>query len=135
MDLETNAAPLRGRHLGGAGSDFVVVEWHEPAARKNEPPHLIAPIHVHYEDDEAWYVLEGTLCVRRGDEIITGVAGSAVMVPKGMPHTYWNPNSDPVRYLLVMTPRIYDLITQLHKPGRSDTSAEIFLAHRSELLG
>jgi mannose-6-phosphate isomerase-like protein (cupin superfamily) len=34
------------------GSSFVIHEW-----RGSGPDYL----HVHYEDDEAWYVLEGTL--------------------------------------------------------------------------
>lgn len=134
MDLETTAAPLSGKHLGGTGSDFVVAEWREPGTHDGTEPHLIAPLHVHYSDDETWYVLEGTLCVRRGDEVITVPAGSGVLVPRGMPHTYWNPAADPVRYLLIMTPRIYDLITQLHRPGRTAPASDIFADHDSALL-
>jgi mannose-6-phosphate isomerase-like protein (cupin superfamily) len=134
MDLETTASPLSGKHIGGTGSDFIVAEWREPGAHAGEPPRLIAPLHVHHADDETWYVLEGTMCVRRGDEIVTAHAGSGVLVPKGMPHTFWNPAPEPTRYLLIMTPRVYDLITQLHKTGRTTTAAEVYLAHESELL-
>jgi mannose-6-phosphate isomerase-like protein (cupin superfamily) len=28
-------------------------------------PVYIAPLHIHHDDDEAWYVLEGGLAVRR----------------------------------------------------------------------
>ena len=134
MDLETTASPLIGKHLGGTGSDFVVAEWRQVGAHPGEPPLLIAPLHVHHADDETWYVLEGTLCVRRGDEIITAHAGSGVLVPKGMPHTFWNPDPEPARYLLIMTARIYDLVTKLHKPGRTIPASEVFEAHESALL-
>src|SRR5579862_9074878 len=134
MDLETTASPLSGKHLGGTGSDFVVAEWRQAGTQMGESPILVAPLHVHHSDDETWYVLEGTLCIRRGDEIVTAHAGSGVLVPKGMPHTFWNPNSEPARYLLVMTPRIFDLVTQLHKPGRKIPAAEVFAAHESELV-
>lgn len=134
MDLETTAPPLSGKHLGATGSDFVIAEWREPAAHEHAEPHLIAPLHVHYADDEAWYVLEGTLCVRRGDEVVTAHAGSGVLVPKGMPHTFWNASPEPVRYLVVMTARIYDLISQLHRPGRKSPAAEVYEAHQSALL-
>src|SRR5579872_643848 len=134
MDLETTALALAGKHLGGTGSDFVVAEWREAACPPDGSTRLVAPLHVHYADDECWYVLEGTLCVQRGDEIITAHAGAGVMVPKGMPHTFWNPSEQPVRYLLIMTPRIYDLISQLHKPGRSIPAAEVFAAHESALV-
>jgi len=51
----------------------------------------IAPLHVHHQDDEAWYVLEGQLCVRRRQEVVEARAGSAVFVPRGTARTYWNP--------------------------------------------
>ena len=134
MDLETIALPLVGKHLGGTGSDFVVAEWREAGAHEGAAPKLIAPLHVHHADDETWYVLEGPLCVRRGDEIVTAHAGAGVLVPKGMSHTYWNPSAEPCRYLLIMTPRIYDLVTQLHKPGRKIPASEVFEAHDSALV-
>ncbi len=134
MDLETTAGPLNGKHLGDTGNDFIVAEWRQAGTPKGRDPELIAPPHIHHADDESWYVLEGTLCIRRGDEIITVKAGAGVMVPKGMPHTFWNPSVKRCRYLLIMTPRIFDLITSLHKPGRTMTAAEVFSAHESELL-
>jgi uncharacterized cupin superfamily protein len=134
MDLETTATPLLGKHIGGAASDLVIAEWGEPGTHIEALPRLIAPLHVHNADDEAWYVLEGALCIRRGDEVVTAHAGSGVMVPRGMPHTYWNPAPQPVRYLIVMTARIFDLVTQLHKPGRSIPAAEVFEAHDSRLI-
>jgi len=59
-------------------------------------------------------VLEGCLCVEMGDEEVEVRAGSGVLVPRGTPHTYWNPSSERVRYLLVMTPRIHRLIQEIH---------------------
>ncbi len=35
---------------------FVMAEWADPGAPAG-PPRLIAPFHVHYTDDEAWYVM------------------------------------------------------------------------------
>jgi len=95
------------------GKDFVIVEWTDEGGGF-APPRFIAPLHLHREDDEAWYVLEGALCVQRGDEVVELASGEAVLVPKGTPHTYWNPSPDPCRYLLVMTPRVRDLIANIH---------------------
>jgi mannose-6-phosphate isomerase-like protein (cupin superfamily) len=97
---------------------------------------LIAPLHLHRNDDEAWYVLEGVLCVRRGDEVVEVRAGAAVLVPPGAPHTYWNPTAEPVRYLLVMTPRILHLIEAIHalKERSPATLRAVFEEHDSELL-
>ena len=61
---------LAGEQLGGAESDFVIVEWTDSGEREYE---WIAPLHVHHADDEAWYVLEGVLRFRLGDESETGL--------------------------------------------------------------
>lgn len=123
---------LAGAQLGGPDSDFVIVEWADSGDSGYE---WIAPLHVHHADDEAWYVLEGVLRFRLGEENFEAGPGSAVLAPKGTPHSYGNArNGQPVRYLLVMTPRIRALVQALHEPGADDYRA-IFRAHQSELLG
>ena len=107
------APPLAGRVLGSAGGNFVIAEWQDPGGAF-DPPRLIAPVHLHRNDDEAWYVLEGRLCVRNGDEDVELRPGCGVLVRRGTPHTFWNPGPDPVRYLLVMTGKTYQLIQEIH---------------------
>jgi mannose-6-phosphate isomerase-like protein (cupin superfamily) len=107
------ASPLAGHVLGSAADDFVIAEWQDTGSPPG-PPRFIAPVHLHRNDDEAWYVLEGVLRVKSGDEEIELRAGSGVLVPHGTPHTYWNPAAERVRYLLIMTPRIYGLIQAIH---------------------
>ena len=128
---ETFVTSLADGELGGAESDFVIVEW---ADQGDSDWEWIAPLHVHHRDDEAWYVLEGVLRVRLGEEVFEAGPHSAVLAPKGTPHTYGNARKgQPARYLLVMTPRIRALIAALHEPGATDYAA-IFRAHESELL-
>jgi mannose-6-phosphate isomerase-like protein (cupin superfamily) len=122
---------LAGAQLGGPGNDFIIVEWTDSGESEWE---WIAPLHVHHADDEAWYVLEGVLRFRIGEEIREAGPHSAVLAPKGTPHAYGNARrGQPVRYLLVMTPKIRALVQSLHEPGAGDY-AEIFRAHDSELL-
>lgn len=104
---------LTGSVLGSQNDSFVVAEWQD-AGSPAGPPLLIAPRHVHHSDEEAWYVLEGTLRVRAGENEIEARAGSAVLVPRGTPHTYWNPGAGRLRYLLIMTPNIFSLIQAIH---------------------
>jgi quercetin dioxygenase-like cupin family protein len=59
-------------------------------------------------------VLEGALRVQVGKEEVEAHAGSVVFVPRGTPHSYWNPGPGPVRYLLVITANIYRLIQETH---------------------
>jgi mannose-6-phosphate isomerase-like protein (cupin superfamily) len=129
------AAPLAGNIVGSVGASFVVAEWKD-AGGPPGPPRWIAPLHLHRNDDEAWYVLEGELCVRVGKDVVEARAGSAVFVPRGRPHTYWNPGEGPVRYLLVMTANIYSLIQDIHAlEDRSPAALRaVFEKHDSELL-
>jgi mannose-6-phosphate isomerase-like protein (cupin superfamily) len=117
--------------LGGAASDFVIVEWSDTGESDWD---WIAPLHVHHRDDEAWYVVEGRLRFRIGDEMCEAGPGEAVFAPKGTPHAYGNARRGQLaRYLLVTTPKIRGLVQALHEPGASEY-AEIFRAHDSELL-
>ena len=131
-----NTAPLlAGQVIGPINDPFVVAEWRDPGGPPS-PPRLIAPRHLHRRDDEAWYVLEGTLYVQVGEHEVEARAGSAVFVPRGCPHTYWNPGPGPVRYLLVMTSNTYRLIQEIHAmPERSPSLLRaVFAKYDSELL-
>ena len=109
---------------------FVVVDWTDPGTDPGQP---IAALHLHRSDDEAWIVLEGRLGFRVGDEEREIGAGESLLVTRGTPHTYWNAQGAPTRYLLVMTPRIHQLIEALHAGARTDFAA-IFEEHDSVLL-
>src|SRR5688500_17825077 len=119
MSASIIAPQLFGQVMGSVGDAFVIAEWDDPGGPAG-PPRLIAPLHLHHRDDEAWYVLEGTLRVQVGEAVVEARAGSGVFVPRGTPHTYWNPGPGPVRYLLIMTASIFRLIEEIHAlPDRS----------------
>lgn len=118
---------LAGRVLGSSADDFVIVQ-----GKAEVGDHWIAPLHVHHRDNEAWYVLSGALGFRLGDAEIEAHPGAAVLVRRGTPHTWWNAGPTEAEYLLVMTPRIAELVEQIHQPG-ADIEA-IFESHASEIL-
>lgn len=111
-----------------AGAGFEIREWsHGP----NEGPRL----HIHHSDDEAWHVLEGTLRFRFADRTIDAGAGTTVMAPAGVAHTYGNPGPGDVRYLIITTPRVFALIDALHAEGSTpDAFGEISRRYDSEVL-
>jgi mannose-6-phosphate isomerase-like protein (cupin superfamily) len=109
---------------------FVVGEWTDPGTHPGRP---IAGLHLHRSDDEAWFVLEGRLGFRVGDDQREVGPGESILVTHGTPHSYWNATAEPTRYLLVMTPRIHQLIEALHAGDRDDFAA-IFEQYDSELL-
>src|SRR6202790_2250594 len=135
MNPTLTAVPLAGNTIGTGKDSFVIAEWRD-AGGPPGPPRFIAPLHLHHNDDEAWYVLEGRLCVRVGDENVEAKAGSAVFVPRGTPHTYWNPGFGFLRYLLVMTARILELIQDIHatKERTPEVLRAVFQKYQSELL-
>src|SRR5260370_24610130 len=135
MSAPITASSLAGSTLGTGKDSFVIAEWRD-AGGPPGPPRFIAPLHLHHDDDEAWYVLEGILCVRVGDKDVEAKAGSAVFLPRGTPHTYWNPGPGPLRYLLVITRNIYQLIEDIHALSERtpETLQAGFRKHDSELL-
>jgi uncharacterized cupin superfamily protein len=135
MTSPTIASPLAGNVLGSPANNFVIAEWRD-AGGVSAQPRYIAPLHLHRSDDEAWYVLEGVLRVKVGNDEVELRAGSGVLVPRGTPHTYWNPGPDRVRYLLIMTANIYQLIQGIHAMKERTPAAlrAVFVKHDSELL-
>ncbi len=128
-------APLEGRTVGPPGSAFAMAEWADQGG-PSDSPRLIAPLHVHDRDDEAWYVLEGRLRFRLGDREVEAPAGAAVFGPRGVSHTFWNPGPEPARYLVIMLPSTLRLIDELHSLTDRDPEAvrAVYRKHNCEML-
>jgi quercetin dioxygenase-like cupin family protein len=62
-----------------------------------------SPLHVHHNEDEWFYVIDGELTFWVGGEVITGGAGSFVYGPRDIPHTFMV-SSDEAHFLLVTEP-------------------------------
>lgn len=109
--------------FSAAGRSFEIHEW-----RGSGP----ATLHVHHADDEAWHVLEGTLAFRFTDRTRVASAGETVFVPAGTPHAY---TAGPgARYLIIMTPRLRELIAALHADRDPSHQHDIYRRFDSELL-
>jgi mannose-6-phosphate isomerase-like protein (cupin superfamily) len=123
MSQETTAQVGSREPFSRKGQCFEIHEW-----RGSGPPTL----HVHWDDDEAWHVLEGELTFRYHDRTETAAAGSTVFVCAGTPHTYSvRPGS---RYLIILTPRLRSLIEALQSDRDPEHQQEIYKRFNSELL-
>ncbi len=80
------------------GGTFALVE--HPIASGT----LAAPPHVHQNEDEASYVLEGNITVEIGNRIIHASPGTLVFKPRGVFHTFWNQTELPARVLEIISP-------------------------------
>jgi len=61
------------------------------------------PLHVHDREDECFYVLDGALSIRCGDDAFAAAAGNFVFLPRGRPHRFWAAGP-PARLLLIAVP-------------------------------
>jgi quercetin dioxygenase-like cupin family protein len=78
------------------GGRFGLMEMVAPKGR--EPSR-----HVHYRDDEGFYVLEGGITFYVGEETYEAGPGAFVFLPRGIPHTYTF-ETDAVRALAIVAP-------------------------------
>jgi quercetin dioxygenase-like cupin family protein len=62
------------------------------------------PLHVHTNEDEAGLVVEGVLTVQLGDQRLEVAAGGLVWLARGVPHTFANLTSDPVKVIGLIAP-------------------------------
>jgi len=68
-----------------------------------EPEGAEAPLHVHHNEDEAFWILEGELTFEVGKEKIKASPGSFLFGPKDVPHRY-TVDSGPARMLFLLSP-------------------------------
>ncbi len=68
------------------------------------PPGGGPPPHIHRNEDETFYIVEGQSTFRLGDDEITAGVGDFVNIPRGAVHNFHNAGSSPMRMILTFTP-------------------------------
>ncbi len=104
--------PRDGEIIGVAGepTDRIMLTAEETGGRLSVVEHylppraLAAPLHIHTEEDEYSFVLEGRLGALLGDEEVFGEVGDFVFKPRGQWHTFWNASDEPTRILELISP-------------------------------
>jgi mannose-6-phosphate isomerase-like protein (cupin superfamily) len=109
------------------------------------PPGLETPLHVHYDDGEGFYVLEGSVTIVVGEETVELTAGRHAYGPRDVPHKFIV-GPDGARMIWVLTPGGFEnLIEEGSVPAEAPTVpppsvvppenvAEIVRRHGNELL-
>lgn len=84
-----------------------------------EHPGAEAPLHVHYRDDEAFWILEGDVIFEVGGETIEASAGDYVFGPRGIPHRF-TVGDRGCRMLFLMVPGgMEELVRATSEPAAS----------------
>lgn len=63
-----------------------------------------APMHLHENEEEAFYVLAGSIDLYLGDGVHHLEAGAFCLVPRGTSHTFVSTSSEPARLLVLVAP-------------------------------
>jgi mannose-6-phosphate isomerase-like protein (cupin superfamily) len=114
---------------------LAVCEMSVPAGFPGPPPHI------HYDFDEAIYVVDGMLQVLQGSSIVDAPAGTLILAARGIRHTFSNPGTEHVRVLGLWGPGsalafIEDIGAVLPMSGPPDPArlAEVYRRHNSEVV-
>lgn len=91
------------------------------------PPGTFVPPHIHPEQDEFLYLLEGEFDFILDGNEVKGRPGDLVKLPRGIPHGIFNNSDRPAKTLFWVTPtlRLYDLFWALHNLGPEADPAEV----------
>ncbi len=68
------------------------------------PAGFAAPPHVHHAEDEAFYVLSGSVTFHRGESALDAAQGTFIWLPRDQPHWFEVSGSGPARLLQLNTP-------------------------------
>lgn len=79
------------------GNAFTLLEWEAPVG-------FAPPPHTHHAEDEAFFILDGSLTVTCGDQSWEAPAGSFVFLPRGVRHGFTVTGDRPVHGLQLTVP-------------------------------
>jgi quercetin dioxygenase-like cupin family protein len=89
------------------------------------PPGGGPPAHIHWREDETFYVLEGNCTFRLGDDLVTAGPGDFVHVPRGIVHCFHNGGTETARLIITFTPAGIERFFQDTLERTHDLSAPI----------
>ena len=124
-------------NLGGLGVDFKVPGEMTGGAfsiveHPMDPGRLVPP-HIHYREDELSYVVSGQVGVRIGDRDYLAGPGGYVFKPRNVPHTFWNPGSEPALLVEIISPAGFETFFAELGELAENSPPEEFPERRAEL--
>ncbi|TDE17111.1 cupin domain-containing protein [Dyadobacter psychrotolerans] len=98
-------------------------------------------LHVHAEQDEWWYILEGEFKIKIGEDLFEVKAGDSVFGPRGVPHTFSKVGEGTARMIITFQPagkmeQFFTSISEGVMKGKSEKEQDAFrIAHGFERVG
>jgi len=128
-----------GRAYWGAGDTYTFLVTGEESGGSyftmvgQVPPGGGPPPHIHHREEEQFYILDGELTFRVGDETIRATAGDFVHVPRETIHYFRNEGTMPAKVLITYSPagleklfeEVFDPVTDPSAPPPPMTEESI----------
>ena len=116
--LSSPTGPALTFKLRGAQSGGSLAAWENVVAPGEGPP-----LHVHKNEDEIWYALEGSFRFSLGGYMSAAQPGSFVYIPRGIVHTWQNIGHTPGRFLVMVAPAGFETFFDQFAALQSDAPA------------
>ncbi len=98
--------------------------------------------HIHYDQDEIFFFLEGEFIAEVGGEMYTFKPGDVAFIPRGTIHAFKNVGKTPGRLRYIFSPAntIEEMFREFHLASQTEVlsperMAEISLKHGQEFVG
>jgi quercetin dioxygenase-like cupin family protein len=106
------------------------MSWHATL-----PPGTFVPPHIHPNQDEFVYMLEGRMDVVLDKQELFANAGDLIRLPMGSPHGLFNKSDRVVKCLFWVSPtrRLYDLFWAIHNLPEQTPAEVVALAAKHEV--
>ncbi|MBS1659531.1 MAG: cupin domain-containing protein [Bacteroidetes bacterium] len=62
------------------------------------------PLHVHYDQDEWWFILQGQFMIKVGEQVYNVQAGDSVFGPRKVPHCFAKVGDGEAKMLMLFSP-------------------------------
>ena len=101
----------------GTGGTFGVIE-------QLIPPGFASPWHLHHDEDESFYVIDGAVTVKVADRAVTLSTGDFAFGPRGIPHGFRIEGDKPARVLLMQSGGTFaEFVREISQPGDAAVAA------------
>lgn len=75
------------------------------------------PLHIHHDEDETFYILEGVFRFRLADEVSEASLGDTIFLPKGVPHAFRVVSPEGGRCLTMTSGRFEAMVRAASRPA------------------
>ena len=80
------------------------------------------PPHIHHDEEEGFYLLEGELAITCGDKTWTASPGAFALLPRGIPHSFRASDARDARILQISSPAQFErFAAEMGEPAETMT--------------